>query len=299
MRRAVTTPENAALLSPTLSHLRMQQRAPLPPTQRPSLAPSRVFRPLVSLKTHCSTDGQQPLPPADAPSSVSRLVGAAGALLKAYYIPIGLLSAIIVGWNFPALGVLASEASLGPVRVQMLPTVGENTCAIGAYCVHPPCVCVCASARLCVCAVSICTNIPTSPSPLSLTGVFVISGLVLESGEAALALRSPLAIVYGLATILLVTPLLAFLALAMPLQPPQMALGLAVFCCMPTTLSTGVILTQVRRCGEAGSRMRGCVGACMRGWVSKGGRHGLPGSVGQSYYPSCSSVSHTHTPRNK
>ncbi len=37
----------------------------------------------------------------------------------------------------------------------------------------------------------------------------------------------------------------ALAALRLPFLPPEFAFGLAVFCCMPTTLSSGVSLTQV------------------------------------------------------
>ena len=42
------------------------------------------------------------------------------------------------------------------------------------------------------------------------------------------------------------TACLAALAVQrLPLGSPELTLGLAVFCCMPTTLSSGVSLTQV------------------------------------------------------
>lgn len=53
------------------------------------------------------------------------------------------------------------------------------------------------------------------------------------------------AIAYGLASILLLTPLLGLAAVQLPLQPPALAVGLGVFCCMPTALSSGVTFTQV------------------------------------------------------
>lgn len=79
---------------------------------------------------------------------------------------------------------------------------------------------------------------------LSTIGQFTISGILLQQGEAQTALRSPLALVYGIFSILFLTPMIAFLALRLPLNPPEMALGLAVFCCVPTTLSTCVTLTN-------------------------------------------------------
>lgn len=74
-------------------------------------------------------------------------------------------------------------------------------------------------------------------------GIFVISGLLLQRGETAAAVRATAALAYGLLAILAVTPLAAFAMLRLPVQPPEVALGLAIFCCMPTTLSTGVTLT--------------------------------------------------------
>ncbi|KAI8472893.1 MAG: putative sodium bile acid cotransporter [Monoraphidium minutum] len=75
------------------------------------------------------------------------------------------------------------------------------------------------------------------------TAMFVISGLQLRQGEAAQALKARGAVAYGLASILLLTPLAALAVLRLPLQP-ELAVGLAVFCCMPTALSSGVTLTQ-------------------------------------------------------
>lgn len=76
------------------------------------------------------------------------------------------------------------------------------------------------------------------------TGIFIISGLNLKRGEAAQALSAWGSILYGLVTILLITPLAGFVALRLPLHPPELAFGLTVFCCMPTTLSSAISLTQ-------------------------------------------------------
>jgi hypothetical protein len=54
------------------------------------------------------------------------------------------------------------------------------------------------------------------------------------------------AVAFGLVSILIITPLFSRVALALPLQPPELAVGLAVFCCMPTALSSGITLTQAR-----------------------------------------------------
>ena len=70
-------------------------------------------------------------------------------------------------------------------------------------------------------------------------------GLGLRRGEALRALSAWGATLYGAAAILALTPLAALGVLRLPLGSPDLALGLAVFCCMPTTLSSGVSLTQV------------------------------------------------------
>lgn len=44
--------------------------------------------------------------------------------------------------------------------------------------------------------------------------------------------------------ILLVTPLAAAVCAQLPLKPLELALGFALLACMPTTLSSGVSLTQ-------------------------------------------------------
>lgn len=76
-------------------------------------------------------------------------------------------------------------------------------------------------------------------------GIFVLSGLGLRRKQAAQALQSWGAALFGFISILVITPLAGFAALRLPLHPPELALGLAVFCCMPCTLSSGVSLTQV------------------------------------------------------
>lgn len=77
------------------------------------------------------------------------------------------------------------------------------------------------------------------------TGIFIISGLCLRRGDTLQALSAWGSVLFGLSSILFITPMAALLALQLPLYPSELAFGLAVFCCMPTTLSSGVSLTQV------------------------------------------------------
>lgn len=46
-------------------------------------------------------------------------------------------------------------------------------------------------------------------------------------------------------SILLFTPFFSRLILQLQLQPQEFVTGLALFCCMPTTLSSGVALTRL------------------------------------------------------
>mmetsp|Transcript_31124 Transcript_31124/g.73990 ORF Transcript_31124/g.73990 Transcript_31124/m.73990 type:complete len:428 (-) Transcript_31124:193-1476(-) len=74
--------------------------------------------------------------------------------------------------------------------------------------------------------------------------IFVLSGLALKQGDVRDALSSPGALAFGAATILGLTALAAPLCLFLPIEPEGLRVGLAVFCCMPTTLSSGIALTQ-------------------------------------------------------
>ena len=86
--------------------------------------------------------------------------------------------------------------------------------------------------------------------------LFPRQGLNLKRGEALKAASSWGAAAYGAAAILLLTPLLALPVQRLPLGRPELAFGLAVFCCMPTALSSGVTLTQVRSAPTASSRLQ-------------------------------------------
>jgi sodium/bile acid cotransporter 7 len=81
---------------------------------------------------------------------------------------------------------------------------------------------------------------------LATAGIFLISVLGVRGEQALRALRAWREVAFGLLSILFITPLLAApLAAALPLEPRALATGLAVFFCMPTTLSSGVALTAV------------------------------------------------------
>ncbi|KAF8008955.1 hypothetical protein BT93_J0066 [Corymbia citriodora subsp. variegata] len=82
-------------------------------------------------------------------------------------------------------------------------------------------------------------------SKFSTFGIFIISGLTLRSGEIGAAAEAWPVGMFGLGSILLFTPYFSKLILQIQLQPQEFVTGLALFSCMPTTLSSGVALTQL------------------------------------------------------
>uniref|UniRef100_A0A453EH56 Sodium/metabolite cotransporter BASS4, chloroplastic n=3 Tax=Aegilops tauschii subsp. strangulata TaxID=200361 RepID=A0A453EH56_AEGTS len=84
-----------------------------------------------------------------------------------------------------------------------------------------------------------------SLSKYSTFGIFVISGLTLRTKELGAALQAWPAGLFGLGSILLFTPFLAQFLVQIQFFPREFITGLAMFCCMPTTLSSGVTLTQL------------------------------------------------------
>ncbi|KAI5078212.1 hypothetical protein GOP47_0005883 [Adiantum capillus-veneris] len=75
-------------------------------------------------------------------------------------------------------------------------------------------------------------------------GVFLISGLTLRTSELGGVLRAQLPLLFGVVSSLFISPSIAVLVLQVPINPQEFVNGLALFCCMPTTLSSGVLLTQ-------------------------------------------------------
>ncbi|KAL6782040.1 hypothetical protein ACKKBF_B10430 [Auxenochlorella protothecoides x Auxenochlorella symbiontica] len=164
---------------------------------RSSTAPRAGRRKLVLVPASRSPLGRSVAPRRRAPA-LAAVPKAQGALdfINSNVTPLALISALLIGWHFPAYGAAAAGRNL---------------------------------------------------APLSTAGMFFLSGLLLNSGEVGDALRCPAALAYGLTAVLGLTSALAPLVLRLPLAPPELAIGFAVFCCMPTTLSTGVVLTQAVR----------------------------------------------------
>ncbi len=82
---------------------------------------------------------------------------------------------------------------------------------------------------------------------VAIFAIFLTSGLMLRTDEIRVALSAWSGSLWGSFSILLLTPLIgATIAFQLPLERPYQ-LGLALFCCMPTTLSSGIALTVQAR----------------------------------------------------
>ncbi|KAL3332083.1 hypothetical protein AABB24_032609 [Solanum stoloniferum] len=82
-------------------------------------------------------------------------------------------------------------------------------------------------------------------SKISTFGIFIISGITLRSDEVGAAAEAWPVGLFGLVSILFFTPFLSKIILLLKLQPQEFVTGLAIFSCMPTTLSSGVALTRL------------------------------------------------------
>ncbi|CAI0442387.1 unnamed protein product [Linum tenue] len=82
-------------------------------------------------------------------------------------------------------------------------------------------------------------------SKFSTFAIFIISGMTLRNGDIGAAAEAWPVGVLGLFSILVFTPCFSRAIVQIHLQPQEFVSGLAIFCCMPTTLSSGVALTQL------------------------------------------------------
>ncbi|XP_050280672.1 probable sodium/metabolite cotransporter BASS4, chloroplastic isoform X3 [Quercus robur] len=127
-------------------------------------------------------------------ANVSNLTKALLNFTMTNFLPIALISGVVLGFANPTLGCLAHKYSL---------------------------------------------------SKFSTSGIFFISGLKLKGGEFRAVSEAWPAGIFGLASILLLSPFFSSLISQVNLAPREFVTGLAIFSCMPTTLSSGVALTQL------------------------------------------------------
>jgi hypothetical protein len=82
---------------------------------------------------------------------------------------------------------------------------------------------------------------------INLINIFIVHGLTLSSKVLLKSLRAPVGFIFGMISILGLTPLFAFACIEIPFRVHEFAVGMAVFAAVPTTLSIGVALVyQVR-----------------------------------------------------
>eukprot|EP00746_Dinoflagellata_sp_MGD_P009827 gnl/MRDRNA2_/MRDRNA2_120093_c0_seq1.p1 gnl/MRDRNA2_/MRDRNA2_120093_c0~~gnl/MRDRNA2_/MRDRNA2_120093_c0_seq1.p1 ORF type:complete len:375 (-),score=59.58 gnl/MRDRNA2_/MRDRNA2_120093_c0_seq1:424-1548(-) len=74
--------------------------------------------------------------------------------------------------------------------------------------------------------------------------IFLLSGLGLKTDSIKAALVQWKAILYAIGSINFLTGMVAFIMLELPFDPEELSVGLAIFCAMPTTLSSGVTLVD-------------------------------------------------------
>lgn len=81
---------------------------------------------------------------------------------------------------------------------------------------------------------------------LNVVIIFIISGLTLKTDDikTALSKEGIGGFGFGVVSILFITSCVGFAAAEIPFDKPEFAYGLAVFCVVPTTLSSGVTLVM-------------------------------------------------------
>lgn len=86
---------------------------------------------------------------------------------------------------------------------------------------------------------------------LNVVIIFIISGLTLKTDDikTALSKEGIVGFGYGVVSILFITSCVGFAATEIPFNQREFAFGLAVFCVVPTTLSSGVTLVMNVRVG--------------------------------------------------
>lgn len=87
---------------------------------------------------------------------------------------------------------------------------------------------------------------------LNVVIIFIISGLTLKTDDikTALSKEGIVGFGYGVVSTLLITACVGFAAAEIPFDKKEFAYGLAVFCVVPTTLSSGVTLVMNVSCAR-------------------------------------------------
>ncbi|CAG9467676.1 unnamed protein product [Pedinophyceae sp. YPF-701] len=81
-------------------------------------------------------------------------------------------------------------------------------------------------------------------STINVVLIFFLQGLSLRTDEVKQAIRAWKAMSWGIFSIIAVTALTGFVLFELPVTPIEFRIGLAVFCVVPTTLTSGVTLVN-------------------------------------------------------
>lgn len=182
--------------------------------------------------------------PSPGAQGQATLAGRALSFVDAQFLPIGLLVAIVSGYFLPGVATAAANADAATaatttifllsgallqlaVRILRQQTGGTSTRTSTKQ--------LCAPLMPCSTFSVLRTEAPSERA-----------GLQMRRGLAAEALQYKGMYALGLACILAMTPLIAQVVLAAPIAPTEFAIGLAVFFCMPTSLSANIALAGVR-----------------------------------------------------
>jgi len=81
-------------------------------------------------------------------------------------------------------------------------------------------------------------------SAINISLIFFLQGLGLKTDDMKAAMRAYKAVSYGIVAILGITGLYGFIMFHIPFSPAEFSYGAALFCTVPTTLTSGVTLVN-------------------------------------------------------
>lgn len=136
------------------------------------------------------------------------------AFLSTHSLPVALVCGVFIGLVLPELGVWLDEL---PIRVQMM--------------------CVSDCLLKCLWKLIACTH-------LKMFIIFLIQGMNLKTDEMMQAMSAWRPAALGLVSILFVTPLFAVPCVHLGLRPIEFNTGFALMMAMPTTISSGIMITR-------------------------------------------------------
>eukprot|EP01060_Flectonema_neradi_P020319 TRINITY_DN27858_c0_g1_i1.p1 TRINITY_DN27858_c0_g1~~TRINITY_DN27858_c0_g1_i1.p1 ORF type:complete len:433 (+),score=81.05 TRINITY_DN27858_c0_g1_i1:39-1337(+) len=89
--------------------------------------------------------------------------------------------------------------------------------------------------------VEICGKMRVMPS-INVILIFFISGMRLKTDEVLQAIKEPMPLLTAMILILVITPCVGFIPANGGFNPTEFQIGFAIFCCVPTTLTSGAAL---------------------------------------------------------